>query len=126
MPGRPSLGRARLARVVLTRMNAWVPALLWAGLIFALSAIPHLGTGLGVWDLILRKLAHAAEYAILGALVFRACRNAPGAVLIASAYAVTDEVHQTFVRARHGSPVDWLIDSVGALVGVVLVARASR
>ena len=107
-------------------MNAWVPVLLWAGLIFALSAIPDLGTGLGVWDLMLRKLAHLAEYAILGALVFRAYRNASGAFLIASAYAVTDEVHQTFVRGRHGSPVDWLIDSVGVLVGVVLAARASR
>jgi VanZ family protein len=112
--------------VVLTRFNAWVPVLLWAGLIFALSAIPDLGTGLGVWDLILRKLAHTAEYAILGALVFRAYRNAPAAFLIASAYAVTDEVHQTFVRGRHGSPVDWLIDSVGVLVGVALAARASR
>jgi VanZ family protein len=112
--------------VVLTRLNAWVPVILWAGLIFALSAIPDLGTGLGVWDLILRKLAHTAEYAILGALVFRACRKTPVAFLIASAYAVTDEVHQTFVRGRHGSPVDWLIDSVGVLVGVVLAARASR
>jgi VanZ family protein len=112
--------------VVLTRLNVWVPVLLWAGLIFALSAIPDLGTGLGVWDLILRKLAHTAEYAILGALVFRACRNTPVAFLIASAYAATDEVHQTFVRGRHGSPVDWLIDSVGVLVGVVLAARIFR
>jgi VanZ like family len=112
--------------VVVTRLNAWVPVLLWAGLIFGLSAIPDLGTGLGIWDLILRKLAHTAEYAILGALVFRACRTAPGAVLIASAYAMTDEVHQTFVRGRHGSPVDWLIDTVGVLVGVVLATRVSR
>ena len=59
-------------------------------------------------DTVLRKLAHTAEYAILGALLFRAVRNAPAAVLLfASAYAATDEVHQTFVSGRHGSPVDW-------------------
>jgi VanZ family protein len=36
---------------------------------------------------------------------------------------VTDEVHQTFVRGRHGSPVDWAIDTLGVLAGVVLAAR---
>jgi hypothetical protein len=40
--------------------------------IFAFSAVPSLGTGLGTWDLLLRKLAHATEYAILGALLLRA------------------------------------------------------
>jgi len=110
----------------LTRFNPWLPVLLWAGLIFALSSIPDLGTGLGVWDLVLRKLAHTAEYAILGALIFRAARSAGAAVLLASAYAVTDEFHQTFVRGRHGSPVDWLIDTAGVVVGVALAARLSR
>jgi VanZ family protein len=102
------------------------PVVVWAGLIFALSSIPHLGTGLGVWDVVLRKLAHAAEYAILGGLLLRASRSPSVAVLVGSAYAVTDEVHQTFVRARHGSPVDWLIDTSGVLIGVALTARSSR
>jgi VanZ family protein len=112
--------------VVLTRLHAWAPVVVWAGLIFALSSIPHLGTGLGVWDVVLRKLAHAAEYAILGGLLLRASRSPSVAVLAGSAYAVTDEVHQTFVRARHGSPVDWLIDSAGVLIGVALTARSAR
>ena len=115
-----------LSAVTLTRVNAWVPVLLWAGVIFALSAIPHLGTGLGVWDLVLRKLAHTAEYAVLGALVYRASRNAPAAVLLSSAYAVTDEIHQTFVSGRHGSPVDWLIDTGGVLIGVFVASRVWR
>lgn len=112
--------------MVLTRLNAWVPVVLWGGLIFALSSIPDLGTGLGVWDLILRKLAHTAEYAILGALIYRASRMAVGSVALASAYAVTDELHQAFVRGRHGSPLDWLIDTAGVVVGVVVAARAWR
>ena len=73
----------------------------------------------------LRKLAHAAEYAILGGLLMRAVRSAPVALLLASGYAATDEVHQTFVAGRHGSPVDWLIDTAGAALGVAIVARVS-
>jgi VanZ family protein len=107
------------------RLGAWAPVALWAGLIFALSSVPDLGTGLGTWDLILRKLAHAAEYAVLGALSLRALRSAPAAVLLASAYAATDEVHQAFVSGRHGSPLDWLLDTAGAVLGVALAARFS-
>jgi VanZ family protein len=99
---------------------------LWAAVIFVLSSIPDLGTGLGTWDTVLRKLAHTAEYAILGGLILRAVRSAPAAVLLASAYAATDEVHQTFVTGRHGSPLDWLIDTAGAVLGVALAVRLSQ
>ena len=36
------------------------------------------------------------------------------AFLVTSAYAATDEFHQTFVEGRHGKVFDWLIDSAGA------------
>src|SRR5437867_2957870 len=44
-------------------LTYWLPVLLWAGVIFALSSVPSLGTGLGAWDTILRKGAHVTEYA---------------------------------------------------------------
>jgi VanZ family protein len=110
----------------LPRLQRWAPAVLWAVVIFAFSSIPSLGTGLGAWDLVLRKLAHMAEFAVLGFLLFRAAGSATVAVALGSLYAVTDEVHQTFVRGRHGSPVDWLIDTAGVLAGVALAVRASR
>jgi VanZ family protein len=112
--------------VTATRINPWIPVVLWAGVIFALSSIPNLGTGLGVWDLVLRKLAHTAEYALLGALVFHAVRRAPLAIALSSAYAATDEIHQTFVSGRHGSPVDWLIDTAGVAIGVAIASRRWR
>lgn len=114
-----------MARATLSR---WAPVVLWAGLIFALSAIPSLSTGLGTWDLVLRKAAHLVEYAILGALLVRALRSAPLALLAGSAYAVTDEVHQVFVSGRQGSPLDWLIDTIGVAAGVFVFTRlaASR
>jgi VanZ family protein len=112
-----------MARATLSR---WAPVVLWAGVIFVLSAIPSLSTGLGTWDLVLRKGAHLAEFAILGALLVRALRSAPLALLAGSAYAATDEVHQLFVSGRQGSPLDWLIDTIGVAVGVVLAVRVRR
>ena len=108
------------------RVSLWAPVVLWAALIFALSSIPSLDTGFGTWDLVLRKLAHLVEYAILGGLLLRALRREPAAVALGSLYAVTDEIHQSFVAGRHGSPLDWLIDTLGVVAGVVLLARSGR
>jgi VanZ family protein len=95
----------------------------WAALIFGLSSIPDLGTGLGTWDLVLRKIAHATEYAVLAALLVRALRRPAVSALLAVAYSISDEIHQSFVAGRHAAPVDVLIDAVGVAVGVVLAAR---
>ena len=97
--------------------------LAWAGMIFVLSSIPDLGTGLGGWDLVLRKLAHATEYAVLGFLLLRAVGREHAAFALGVAYAVTDEIHQHFVSGRHGAPVDVAIDAVGVLVGVLAWRR---
>ncbi len=108
--------------------RTWLPVLVWAGVIFAFSSVPNLGTGLGGWDLVLRKLAHTAEYAILGALLVRATGRSWLALGLGVLYATSDELHQTFVRGRHGSPVDVAIDAVGLACGIVLwnAARARR
>jgi VanZ family protein len=107
-------------------LRLWAPVVAWAALIFALSSIPSLSTGLGLWDTVLRKCAHAAEYAVLGALLWRALGTAVPALLAGVAYAVTDEVHQHFVRGRHASPFDVGIDAMGLVAGIVLVERWTR
>jgi VanZ family protein len=116
-------------QVATTKRSAlwlWLPVVVWAGVIFAFSSVPSLGTGLGTWDLVLRKLAHVSEYALLGLLLARASRRPAVAVALAAGYAITDEVHQTFVEGRHGAPLDVAIDTVGALVGVLVWLRWSR
>jgi VanZ family protein len=107
-------------------LRAWVPIVLWAGLIFAFSSIPSLSSGLGTWDLILRKIAHLSEYAILGALLLRATKRPVVAILAGGLYAVSDEVHQHFVRGRHGAWYDVLIDTVGVTIGVLAWRRLRR
>ena len=109
-----------------TRFAAWAPVVAWAAVIFALSSIPSLGTGLGAWDLVLRKLAHLTEFGVLGGLLVRALAREPAALVLGAVYAASDEIHQAFVRGREASPIDWLIDVVGVTIGLILVARRRR
>ena len=108
--------RSRLSTV-------WLPVVIWAAVIFTLSSIPSLSTGLGTWDTILRKGAHLTEYAVLGGLLYRALGRDPLALAVGIAYAATDELHQYFVRGRHASPVDVAIDAVGVAIGMLVWLR---
>jgi VanZ family protein len=107
-------------------LGAWLPVIAWAAVIFAFSSVASLSTELGTLDTILRKLTHLAEYAILGALLARALRRPAVAVALAALYAVTDEIHQTFVDGRVGAPLDVGIDTLGALAGVLAWERLAR
>jgi VanZ family protein len=104
------------------------PPLALMALIFVLSAQPNLGTGLGTWDVVLRKLGHMVEYGALWALWWRALgyRHPVAAVAIAVGYAATDEWHQTFVNGRSGTPVDWAIDAAGVGLACLAAARWAR
>jgi VanZ family protein len=103
----------------------WLPVVLWAALIFALSSIPSLSSGLGTWDYVLRKCAHMTEYGVLAFLLARALLRAAPAFVVGVLYAASDEVHQEFVRGRHASPIDVAIDAVGVVAGL-LVWRHQR
>ena len=76
---------------------------------------------------IVRKGAHMAEYAVLCMLAalhlttwklpYR--KLAISSVLFAAFYAATDEFHQLFVEGRSGEVKDVLIDSAGAVLGIL-------
>src|SRR5687768_22631 len=113
------------------RLGLWLPPLALMGAIFFLSHQPSLDSGLGWIDLAGRKLIHFAEYALLCFLWWRplATLTSPGraalfAFLIVSGYAATDELHQSFVDGRHGTPVDWAIDSAGAAAAAIYLRKA--
>jgi VanZ family protein len=105
-------------------LTRWLPVVLWAALIFALSSIPSLSSGLGTWDTLLRKCAHVTEYAILALLLARAIQREGPAFVLGALYAVSDEFHQSFVRGRHAAPLDVAIDAIGLALGLVLWRRA--
>lgn len=85
-------------------------------------------------DHVVRKSAHAAEYAILGLLAAGAFigkrTTISGGIfqpwIITTAYAATDEFHQLFVQGRSGQISDVVLDSAGALAGLAALAMIRR
>ena len=105
--------------------TTWLPVVAWATLIFVLSSIPSLNSGLGIVDLILRKIAHFVEFAVLGALLARVLPELP-AFLAGVAYAATDELHQALVPGRQAAVSDFVIDAAGVAAGIVALEAARR
>ena len=103
------------------KLALWAPVVVWAAVIFGLSSIPSLSTGLGTWDEVLRKGAHLTEYAVLGMLLLRALGSVLPALAVGVAYAITDEIHQHFVTGRHSSPFDVAFDACGLALGLLLL-----
>ncbi len=77
---------------------------------------------------IVRKTAHFAFYAILGILSFihiSTYKSLPIkawfflSLVVSMLYSASDEYHQTFVAGRSGELRDILIDTLGALTGII-------
>jgi VanZ family protein len=91
-------------------------------------------------DLILRKIAHAAEFGILTFWFFQALSQSVKqsrsveikialiwALIFAFGYAISDEIHQGFVFGRVSSILDVGIDSIGIiLMGWYLNRKESK
>jgi VanZ family protein len=118
---------------MVTFFRYWGPVCGYAGLIFYLSAQSHPETNLPFVTHVSDKVLHVVEYAVLGALCYRALRGSgndawrqqaiPAAILLASLYGMSDEVHQAFVPFRESSWLDWLADTVGGALGVAAMYR---
>ena len=86
------------------------------------------------WHHFVRKCAHFTEYAVLGMTVVFAFGDRlkmvkkiiPVALLISALYAASDEFHQHFVPNRMGTVGDVLLDSAGALTGILLFLLITR
>jgi len=68
------------------------------------------------------KLSHLAVFGLLATLVLRApgLRYAWVAVVAVSLFGAADELHQSFTPGRAVEFADWIADSVGALMAVVV------
>jgi VanZ family protein len=85
-------------------------------------------------QIVVRKSGHLGEYGVLALLSWRALakprirvptawswRHAGIAAGIATLYAISDEIHQSFIPSRGASPWDVLIDACGAGVALLLL-----
>lgn len=81
-----------------------------------------------------RKAAHMTEYAILAVLLyiwlgkwqFTTGKKMFLAIIAAALYAASDETHQLFVAGRSGRLTDVLIDSSGAILGVLIFVGVKK
>ncbi|MCK8060445.1 MULTISPECIES: VanZ family protein [unclassified Fusibacter] len=82
----------------------------------------------------IRKTAHFSAYALLGILTSNALEHdikktrvrVAAVLLVCLAYAVSDEVHQSFVPGRGPSAYDVIIDFVGSSTGIMIRTYWSR
>ncbi len=107
-------------------VKAFLPAIVWAIVIFTLSSQPTLpGFESGVFDFILKKSAHMFVYAVLYLLIARGVEMVEPAkakkswliflpLLIVLFYAISDEFHQSLVPNRYPTWRDIGYDILGA------------
>lgn len=102
----------------------------WMGVIFYMSS----KTGIKVFSW-MTYVAHFSEYVILALLLCLALYVSTKldgrtllvvALVVASAYGISDEFHQSFVPTRQPDVMDWLIDTIGATVAVGVWAVAMK
>lgn len=115
----------------------WMSVFIWMLVIFGLSCIPGKSIPkVGITSL--DKVVHIIIYGILGALLIRAFWktriasnrlniNLAGmiilSIIIASAYGVSDEWHQKFVKGRECDALDLAADIAGAAIGVFIYKK---
>jgi len=84
---------------------------------------------------LVRKAGHLTEYAVLAALWYRAFRNgrqlaprsaAAIAFSISVAWAILDEIRQSFVPSRGARAGDVALDAVGALLAMLVATLGWR
>ena len=107
---------------------SWGPAALWAAVLFLLSewSGPVGGLPLGA-----DKLVHGGLFLILGLSLAwgkgRTGSSVSGLVflLMGVGYGALDEWHQSFIPGRDASVGDWVADSAGVMLGLVLFTSFS-
>lgn len=83
---------------------------------------------------IIRKAAHFFAYFILGILVIHALKpslegrwmSISVTMIICILYAISDEIHQLFIPGRSGEIRDVLINSLGAVTGLIVYILWTR
>ncbi len=127
-PSRRAIGKRGAATVsvferrVMSRVLGWGPAAFWAAVLFLLSELQGGGGVPAGAD----KLVHGGLYLILGLfLAWGKARTGfagPAFLLwiMGAGYGALDEWHQSFVPGRDVSVGDWMANSVGVMLGLVL------
>lgn len=112
------------------KLFAWLPVLLYFGLIFYESSHPLPKGFPSKWNF--DKICHFFAYFVAGILVLRAIRTIPSfkspvfsnliSIVTVTLYGMSDELHQCFVPSRCADRYDLIANLLGCTVGVLLYA----
>ena len=72
------------------------------------------------------KSLHLIEYAILAILIFFALLKNKTSIIFAYLYALSDEIHQTFIVGRSGRFKDTFIDLLGIIIGLYILKKLRK
>jgi VanZ family protein len=105
-------------------LRRWGPALAMMCIIFIFSSLPSNSVpNFGRFEISVKKGGHALGYLLLGRAFlygFRFRKETPWLALgFCILYAISDEIHQSFVPGRSPRALDVGIDTLGALVGLL-------
>ncbi|MBU0579519.1 VanZ family protein [Patescibacteria group bacterium] len=116
-------------------LSAYLPPIIWAGLIFFLSNQSKLPSApQPLLDLVFKQTAHVVVYAVLYFLIWRAINITATnkltrfklialPLIITLIYALTDEFHQSFIPGREATWIDIAFDMLGASISHYLTHR---
>lgn len=115
----------------MTSFKYYLPAFLWAALLFFLSSltsmeIPKLTIQFS--DLYLHFVAYSAFGYFLTMAFFApdlqfSQKKIFIAILIGMVYGASDEVHQMYVPGRMATVSDWIADSLGVMFGLFIFIK---
>lgn len=110
---------------MLKKLLKWVPAIVICSISVYLSSQPTIEKMPSFWNA--DKLVHIICYGGLSFWVAFACNLKANSlkeiilpISIVSVYGIIDEIHQSFTPGRSCSIFDWIADTVGAILGVLL------
>lgn len=111
-----------------SQIGKWLPVFLWMGVIFYFSSLPQQTTSqVFIVDFLIKKTAHLSEYAILNFLFFRATGKLTIAFVLSIVYAITDELHQSFVPGRTARLYDIIgFDLVGTSISSYVIWKSKQ
>ncbi len=103
------------------RRIKWGLVVLWAGLIYLGSSLPGASVSSNtVADFVAHKFVHLLEYFVLYILLYRAGGSFWQAILTLVAFAIGDEIHQSYTPGRQAKFTDVLIDLASGLTGALV------
>jgi VanZ family protein len=138
------------------RLARYGPLIIWAAFIFIGSTDLLSGANTGgvlvrpvlwlfphasektvtIYQFVMRKTGHLTEYFIFAILAARVLRTSSrellrqrwfwASLLLVVAYSISDEFHQSFYPSRTASIYDCMIDSIGGLLALGLLAIRTR